>query len=556
MRNWIDIARGLDNNEPLMEAAITKVMPMFNAFPPAFTENAKDQIQQVVDVFKGNNQRLVWAMKWFRLHMAHFGLGHTVLGKDLSHKLTLFFMQKDFPTCNNGEDADDITSLSVWRHFFNLGLPEIQNYQYGSKKPREVLDDFLDFENEFKKASSQQVRRTGNEEILIDFKDGYVWMDLRRAGCPQEAAAMGHCGNGSGRNGDTVLSLRKHIRDDIYRPCLTFILNNGMLGEMKGRGNDKPAQRYHKYIVALLKHERVEGIKGGGYMPENNFKVTDLPTDEREALMTSHPHLESIESVFETYYDCTFALNQEKQRAEAGQDPLKTEEEVEKLTAMQTKAMGKLEEMLHEFHGIDWDDEEIIIKSPIKFDDIDYEYGGDFFGWRSPDEMSEELQDELEIGRELADEVANFFAADIEDSKQEYAQLLTFDNYHVTMSEVKSKWRGLDKEEKWAPVIDLRQYFWPDDMDDEEAPLHDPTSLCFADRIDEYIKSRYNNDNVHNWLLRLYYEKDEGTKVHNKDDITYVHCINTMKRYQRLKREEDMKDQLSFDFMKDDEESD
>src|SRR6266851_947531 len=89
------------------------------------------------------------------------------------------------------------------------------------------------------------------------------------------------CGNvPSERPGDRILSLRRKVqRGDMVRwyPIATFILDrDGQLGEMKGRGNDKPAPKYHFYIVALLRHHMINGIKGGGYMPENNFAMEDL----------------------------------------------------------------------------------------------------------------------------------------------------------------------------------------------------------------------------------------------------------------------------------------
>ena len=56
---------------------------------------------------------------------------------------------------------------------------------------------------------------------------------------------------------DTVLSLRQKVTHDgekYHRPVLTFILDDrGFLGEMKGRNNNKPSEKYHSYIVELLK---------------------------------------------------------------------------------------------------------------------------------------------------------------------------------------------------------------------------------------------------------------------------------------------------------------
>ena len=107
---------------------------------------------------------------------------------------------------------------------------------------------------------------------------------------------MGHCGNAPRESSDdTILSLRKEfpMNGEMKYSCmLTFILNEqGMLTEMKGRGNDKPAARYHKYIVPLLRNDRIEGIIGGGYLPENNFSINDLDEDLKNELIDEKPAL-------------------------------------------------------------------------------------------------------------------------------------------------------------------------------------------------------------------------------------------------------------------------
>ena len=109
---------------------------------------------------------------------------------------------------------------------------------------------------------------------------GWKWVDLETPYCSQEGDAMGHCGNASGYENDTILSLR----DPEGYAHLTFILNNGVLGEAKGRGNQKPSEKYHDPIVELLKTEHIKLIKGGGYLPENNFSLNDLNKDRKEKL--------------------------------------------------------------------------------------------------------------------------------------------------------------------------------------------------------------------------------------------------------------------------------
>ncbi len=67
---------------------------------------------------------------------------------------------------------------------------------------------------------------------------------------------------------------------------------------MKGRNNDKPVERYHPYIVALLKSKHVEGIKGGGYLPSHNFKMHDLDDKTREDLLKKKPELAELSDFY------------------------------------------------------------------------------------------------------------------------------------------------------------------------------------------------------------------------------------------------------------------
>lgn len=115
---------------------------------------------------------------------------------------------------------------------------------------------------------------------------GWKWVDLGKGYCPEEARAMGHCGNQGAAEGDNIVSLR----DAEGYAHLTFIINDGFIGEAKGRGNDKPSEKYHAPIVELLKSNYVDSIKGGGYAPENNFHFDDLHDDHKKEL-EHKPHI-------------------------------------------------------------------------------------------------------------------------------------------------------------------------------------------------------------------------------------------------------------------------
>ena len=115
---------------------------------------------------------------------------------------------------------------------------------------------------------------------FIKFPDGSAWFDLDREFCSQEGKSMGHCGNtASWEKGDTILSYRipHQNKPGYFTPHLTFIMDaNSFLGEMKGYANKKPSKKYHEVIKTLLMDDRIAGVKGGGYLPEENFSVWDL----------------------------------------------------------------------------------------------------------------------------------------------------------------------------------------------------------------------------------------------------------------------------------------
>jgi len=121
-----------------------------------------------------------------------------------------------------------------------------------------------------------------NEEgtILITFKDGYYWLDLETNDCPDEASAMGHCGVTN--EGTTLFSLRKNKQPHV---TVAFDEDTNEITQMKGKGNTKPNNKYHKYIVDLLINPNIE-IDGFRYEyhPEDDFQISDLDDELFEKL--------------------------------------------------------------------------------------------------------------------------------------------------------------------------------------------------------------------------------------------------------------------------------
>ena len=187
-------------------------------------------------------------------------------------------------------------------HYLGQDIPNIRDYTFSNESPEILFDKLDDLEEEWKaKIGTEAVKIQPDDKIILKFDGNMAWWLLDRGGCREEGDAMGHCGNvPSQKSGDRILSFRTQIDGDYWKPHLTFILHdNGYLGEMKGRGNEKPAEKYHPYIIALLKKQNlIKGIKGGGYLPQNNFSLNDLDESEREDLVQMNPNLMSV---FEKY---------------------------------------------------------------------------------------------------------------------------------------------------------------------------------------------------------------------------------------------------------------
>jgi hypothetical protein len=180
--------------------------------------------------------------------------------------------------------------LSDLTHYMGLPCPAIQNYRFDRQSVAKLIGDLRKLEREWIQSRHQEVDHEDTNEAVIKFPDGFAWIKLDRHACDKEADAMGHCGNQYGNSNDRILSLRKKLPNGRYRPSLTFIIDkDGMLGEMKGRANEKPNPRYHPHIIALLKHPMVKDIKGGGYDPQNNFDLNDLTEEQRQDIYAVKP---------------------------------------------------------------------------------------------------------------------------------------------------------------------------------------------------------------------------------------------------------------------------
>ena len=193
-------------------------------------------------------------------------------------------------------------------HFESINYQPMNDFRFGWLPTGFVLSMLATLENTWQKLQSKilvhDVEPGGDYEGIekvLDFDDGMAWWNLHRKYCEREGTAMGHCGNNyaNAKESDEVISLREYVdtgeAGEQWIPHVTGVFDtaNGMLGEMKGRSNNKPEAKYHKYILPLLKQDWVKGILMRPHQHEKykNFYVSDLPEDIARALVEQKPDL-------------------------------------------------------------------------------------------------------------------------------------------------------------------------------------------------------------------------------------------------------------------------
>lgn len=277
-------------------------MEMFKNDSPEIQHEAKKIIKKATEKIKKDNI-MIWLLRRLRAALRFKFANNN--GQPIESSTTVF-----------------LSIINSVEHFISLPIPEIQNYDYGDKSYSDIMEDFRIYEQKWIEENAGKIDMTEAENTgrgprkIVDVGDGWFWFDLQKQYCSEEGRAMGHCGNaGNPQENHTVLSLRKISKkgNRIYAsPHATFILDKhtGKLGEMKGRGNKKPTEEYHPAIIKLLLHKYtnslgirgwlIHNIVGGGYMPEENFSISDLSEEHQKELFSVRPELRPLELIYKS----------------------------------------------------------------------------------------------------------------------------------------------------------------------------------------------------------------------------------------------------------------
>ena len=202
------------------------------------------------------------------------------------------------------------TLLHKLEHYLALNILQIDNFRFDNQSIKDVLEYFETLEREWIKNSTGMVDitndlKTKRVKTLLKIDKTNEWQIINSSFCKEEGRAMGHCGNnvtgGVDDENTKLLSYRTITHKGgriIAKPHLTFIyhLNDKSLSERKGAQNTKPVEKYHDAILKLLmlKNDNdffIKKLTSNGYLPQNNFVISDLSENNRKFLEKNRPDL-------------------------------------------------------------------------------------------------------------------------------------------------------------------------------------------------------------------------------------------------------------------------
>jgi IMP cyclohydrolase len=258
--------------ELLREAAYDLLVDAVIRQFPEQREFVKGHVQWAKEALK-NPDRIIWYLRILRAEL------EGKLGPDLLGNYRWRGIQQ------LGTDV---------AHFYGYNYAPIENYRFGKNTVSDVIGALTKFERDWKSKqdTDRGVEPQEGDYRLLEFGGGYAWWWVNRAYCDEEGRSGKHCGNVAGKNisDQHILSFR-NAKNQVL---LTFILEpDGTLGEMKAKSNQKPAAKYHPYIVPLLKLDIIKGIAkwNGQYAPGANFNMFDLNEDQLTYFLQTKPVL-------------------------------------------------------------------------------------------------------------------------------------------------------------------------------------------------------------------------------------------------------------------------
>jgi hypothetical protein len=248
----------------------------------------KDILIQKIGLNERNDEFLSNLCGPLSVFIANKIIDHIGIGLTSSREEVINELNSDYTLQTNRQS---IISIMDWiRVGLNGNVRPYQNLNY-----KELLDQSKKWHDELEVGDST-IDYKEEHPVVVDFRNekgnGYYWVDLETKDCNEESKRMGHCGRSAGN----LYSLRftspiENTKFTKNRSFVTASVNeDGVLLQMKGPHNKKPAEELHSYIVPFILNDIV-GKFGSEYQSSEDFSLTDLPEDKIKEIYHQKPDL-------------------------------------------------------------------------------------------------------------------------------------------------------------------------------------------------------------------------------------------------------------------------
>lgn len=184
--------------------------------------------------------------------------------------------------------------LGALERYLETGIKAIEDFVWDPSLTytylkRELEGIYEDYKEQLK--GWARVDEDDGDKIIIAYKpEKLYWFNLNKAYCSREQEAAGHCGNQPREfSGDNLYSLStlKKVGKEWYRyPHVTVVLEDtGLLGEIKGRGNTTPHEKYGDKLVDLCLLPEVKGIGEARWQEEDNWTWEHFTPEQQERIL-------------------------------------------------------------------------------------------------------------------------------------------------------------------------------------------------------------------------------------------------------------------------------
>ena len=162
---------------------------------------AKGQVDHAMGWAKSflkKQDRIVWFLRWVRVALAESLIESPGWGNLATSSPEAIAFRKALEPDIRHLGGYTLRSLKEsLEHYLSLPVPEIQSYVFNPREdpPRVLQGTLAILENKFQEERRGLIQPRPEDKAILTFPDGWAWFLLPRAYCPDEAKAIGHCGN-------------------------------------------------------------------------------------------------------------------------------------------------------------------------------------------------------------------------------------------------------------------------------------------------------------------------------------------------------------------------